>query len=125
MVFCGYEDLPGRRVRGQDWGPQEHGQGLEPEGQAAGPAHARRPPLLRGCGLLLLAHEDRPYRFGFDWFAYFADSHGCAIRVVNQSSQSPQAEWVEDLMAVVDTFSGRLPGLRRYRKQIREAAVDG
>ncbi len=79
----------------------------------------------RELGLLPGAHEDRPCRFGFDWFAYFAESHGCEIRVVNQPSLSPQAEWVEDLMAVVDSFSGRLPGLRRYRKQIREAASDG
>ena len=79
----------------------------------------------RELGLLLVAHEDRPYRFGFDWFAYFAETHGCEIRVVNQPSLSPQAEWVEDLMEVVHTFSGHLPGLRRYRKQIREAAVDG
>jgi len=79
----------------------------------------------RAPGLLLVAHEDRPCRFGFDWFAYFAESHGCEIRVVNQPSLSPQAEWVEDLMAVVDSFAARLPGLRRYRKQIREAAIDG
>ncbi|MXZ25034.1 MAG: IS607 family transposase [Caldilineaceae bacterium SB0665_bin_21] len=79
----------------------------------------------REPGLLLLAHEDRLCRFGFDWFAYFAKSHGCEIRVVNQPSLSPQVEWVEDLMTVVDSFSGRLPGLRRYRKQIREALDDG
>ncbi len=76
-------------------------------------------------GLLPVAHEDCPCRFGFDGFAYFAGSHGCEIRMVNQPSLSPQAEWVEDLMAVVDSFAARLPGLRRYRKQIREAAVDG
>ena len=29
------------------------------------------------------------------------------------------------LMAVVDSFAARLPGLCRYRKQIREAASDG
>ncbi|MXZ42988.1 MAG: IS607 family transposase [Caldilineaceae bacterium SB0666_bin_21] len=79
----------------------------------------------RELGLLLVAHEDRLCRFGFDWFAYFAESHGCEIRVVNQPGLSLQAEWVEDLMAVVDTFSCRLPGLRRYRKQIKAAAVDG
>ena len=76
-------------------------------------------------GLLPVAHEDRPCRFGFDWFAYFAESHGCEIRVVNQPSLSLQAEWVEDLMAVVHTFSGRLSGLRRYRKQIKAAATHG
>ncbi len=79
----------------------------------------------RGLGLVPAAHEDRPRRFGFDWFAYFAETHGCEIRVVNQPSLSPQAELVEDLMAVVDIFSGRLYGLRRYRKQIREAVSDG
>ena len=79
----------------------------------------------RGLGLVPAAHEDRPRRFGFDWFAYFAETHGCEIRVVNQPSLSPQAELAEDLMAVVHTFSGRLYGLRRYRKQIREAVSDG
>ena len=79
----------------------------------------------RELGLLLVAHQDRLCRFGFDWFAYFAERHGCEIRVVNQPSLSPQAEWVEDLVAVVDTFSCRLPSLRRYRKPIRDAAVDG
>ena len=79
----------------------------------------------RELGLVPAAHEDRPCRFGFDWFAYFAESHGCEIRAVNQPSLSPQAEWVEDWMLVMRTFSGRLPGLRRYRKQIKAAAVDG
>ena len=79
----------------------------------------------RELGLLLVAHKDRPCRFGLDGFAYFAESHGGKIRVVNQPSLSPQAEWVEDLMLVMRTFSGRLPGLRRYRKQIRDAAVNG
>ena len=79
----------------------------------------------RELGLVPAVHENRPCRFGFDGFAYFAETHGCEIRVVNQPSLSPQAEWVEDLMLVMRTFSGRLPGLRRYRKQIKAAAVDG
>ena len=74
---------------------------------------------------LLLAHRDRLTRFGFDWFEHFARQHGCTFTVVNQESLSPQAEMVEDLMAIVHAFSGRLSGLRSYRKQIREAAGDG
>jgi len=74
---------------------------------------------------LSVGHQDRLCRFGFDGFADFAQTHGCAIRVVNQPSLSLQAEWVEDWMLVMRTFSGRLPGLRRYRKQIKAAAVDG
>ena len=69
-----------------------------------------------------IAHRDRLARFGFDWFEHFAQQHGCAITAVNQTSLSPQAELVEDLMAIVHAFSDRLHGLRSYRKQIREAA---
>ena len=75
----------------------------------------------REPGLLPVAHRDRLCRFGFDWFEYFADTHGCGLRVVNQPSLSPQAA----LVVVVHAFSGRLSGLRRYRRQIREAATDG
>ena len=79
----------------------------------------------REPGLLLVAHRDRLIRFGFDWFEHFARQHGCTITVVNQESLSPRAEMVEDLMAVVHTFSGRLHGLRAYHWQIQEAANDG
>ena len=75
----------------------------------------------RGIGLLLVAHEDRLWRLGFDWFEYFADTHGCEIRVVNYPSLLPQAELVEHLMSVIHTFSDRLSGSHRYRKQIRVA----
>ena len=74
---------------------------------------------------LPVAHRDPPTRFGFDWFEHFATQHGCTITVVNQESLSPQEEMVEDLMAVVHTFSCRLYGLRSYRKQIRDAAHHG
>ena len=74
---------------------------------------------------LLIAHQDRLTRFGFDWFAHFAERHGCILTVVNQESLSPREEMVEDLMAVVHTFSRRLHGLRSYQKPLREAVRDG
>ncbi len=45
--------------------------------------------------------------------------HGCTLTVINLESLSPPAEMVEDWMAIIDTFAGRLHGLRSYRKQIR------
>ena len=39
--------------------------------------------------------------------------------VVNQESLSPEQEMVEDLMAIVHTFSGRLYGMRKYTQQIK------
>lgn len=72
---------------------------------------------------LVIAHKDRLSRFGFDYFADFAERHGCEILVANQEQLSPQAEMVEDLMAIVHTFSCRLYGLRNYKKQIEKAAT--
>jgi len=69
---------------------------------------------------LWVAHKDRLMRLGFDLFHHIAAENGCEIIVVNQESLSPQQERVEDLMAIVHTFSGRLYGLRKYKKQLRE-----
>jgi len=69
--------------------------------------------------LLLIAHKDRLMRFGFDLFAHIAAENGCEIVVVNQDSLSPGQEMVEDLLAIVHTFSCRLYGMRKYKRQIK------
>ncbi len=69
--------------------------------------------------MLLIAHKDRLCRFGFDFFEHMAVENGCKICVVNQESLSPQQEMVEDLMAIIHTFSCRLYGLRKYTKKIK------
>jgi len=75
-------------------------------------------------GSLLIAHKDRLCRFGFDYFSFMAKENGCEIIVVNQESLSPQQEMVEDLMAIIHTFSCRLYGLRKYKKDIKKAIID-
>jgi len=72
---------------------------------------------------LIIAHQDRLVRFGFDFFNSFAKKHGCKVIVVNQESLSPQAEMVKDLMAIIHCFSCRLYGLRHYKKQIKKAIL--
>lgn len=67
---------------------------------------------------ILIAHKDRLMRFGFDLFSHIASENGCEIVVVNQESLSPQQEMVEDLMAIVHTFSCRLYGMRKYKSAI-------
>ena len=69
---------------------------------------------------LLVAHQDRLCRFGFDYFEHLATENGCKIEVVNQESLSPKPELVQDLLAIVHSFSGRLSGLRRYEKSIKD-----
>jgi predicted site-specific integrase-resolvase len=69
---------------------------------------------------LLIAHKDRLVRFGFDLLLHLAQENGCEIVVVNQESLSPQQEMVEDLLSIVHTFSCRLYGMRKCKKQIKE-----
>jgi len=69
---------------------------------------------------LLIAHKDRLCRFGFDYFQRVAAENGCELVVVNQESLSPQQEMVEDLLAIVHTFSCRLYGLRKYKKILKD-----
>jgi predicted site-specific integrase-resolvase len=73
---------------------------------------------------LLIAHKDRLVRFGFDYFEHLAITNGCKIVVVNQESLSPQKEMVEDLMAIIHTFSSRLYGLKKYKKDLKKAITD-
>jgi putative resolvase len=77
--------------------------------------------IQRGeTGRILIAHKDRLVRFGFDLPDHLSREHGCGIVVVNQESLSPEQEMAEDLLAIVHTFSCRLDGMRKYRKQIKE-----
>jgi len=69
---------------------------------------------------LYIAHKDRLVRFGFDLIEHAAKMNGCEIIVVNQQSLSPQQEMIEDLLAIVHTFSCRLYGLRSYKKKLKE-----
>ena len=66
---------------------------------------------------LIVAHKDRLVRFGFDLIEHLAKKHGCEIEVVNQESLSPQEEMTEDLLSIVHTFSCRLYGMRKYKKE--------
>jgi putative resolvase len=72
---------------------------------------------------LIIAHQDRLVRVGFEWFAAFCQRHGTALLIVNGDTLSPEHELVQDLLAIVQVFSARLYGLRSYQKVLRDAAV--
>jgi predicted site-specific integrase-resolvase len=79
----------------------------------------------REVKVLILAHRDRLTRFGFEWFAHYAETNGCEVLVLNQERLSPGQEMVQDLMTIVRCFSSRLYGLRNYRKHLNEALRKG
>jgi putative resolvase len=78
----------------------------------------------RAIHTLVIAHKDRLARFGLDWFEYYLEQHGCKLVVINNESLSPESEMVQDLMAIIDCFSCRLYGLRRYKKIIKDAVSE-
>ncbi|WP_051742115.1 IS607 family transposase [Streptomyces xylophagus] len=74
---------------------------------------------------LVIAHKDRLARFGFDLIEHTAQRHGCEIVIANVESISPRQELVEDLLAIVHTFSCHLHELRRYEKILKDELTGG
>jgi len=59
---------------------------------------------------VMIAHQDRLVRFGFEWFAEFCARHGTELVVINQETLSPEQEMVNDRLSIVPVFSARLYG---------------
>ena len=71
-------------------------------------------------GEIIIAHKDRLVRFGYEWFQGFCQRHGAVITIMNAKTLSPEEEVTQDLLSIIHSFSSRLYGLRKYRKQIRD-----
>ena len=69
---------------------------------------------------VIVAHKDRLVRFGFEWFEKFCTDHGATIVVMNAESMSPEQEMTQDLLSIINCFSSRLYGLRKYKKKITD-----
>jgi predicted site-specific integrase-resolvase len=69
---------------------------------------------------IVVAHKDRLARFGFDLFKWLCEQNGCEIVVLNETSLSPEAEMVEDILAILHCFSSRLYGLRKYKSAVSQ-----
>ena len=69
---------------------------------------------------VVVANRDRLARFGFELIEWLVVQNGGAVLVLNQSDASPESELIEDLLAILHTFSCRMHGLRRYRSAIAQ-----
>jgi putative resolvase len=62
---------------------------------------------------VVVSFKDRLTRFGFEYLRRYFNSHGASIIVARQSAtRSMHDELVEDLIAIVTSFSGRVHGMR-------------
>ena len=71
--------------------------------------------------ILIVAHEDRLVRFGFDLIGHLCGKQSCELLRLNTEQVSPEQEMVQDRMAITDCFSSQLYGLRNYRKALQAA----
>ena len=69
---------------------------------------------------IIVTHKDRFIRFGFEWFERFLEKFNVKIVVVNNESLSPSEELIQDIISILDVFSCRIYGLRKYKKKIKE-----
>jgi len=46
--------------------------------------------------------------------------NNCEIIIANQEQLSDEKEMIEDLMAIIHTFSCQIYGLRKYKKMIKD-----
>lgn len=70
--------------------------------------------------VLVAAHKDRVTRFGIDLVKHLCAEHNCELVLMNSESLSPEAEMVQDLMAITHCFSARLYGLRNYKRILKD-----
>jgi len=70
---------------------------------------------------VVLTYPDRLTRFGFDYLDAFFNSHGTNLQVINKKIDvSMQEELVQDLIAIITSFSGRVHGMRSHKKKKEE-----
>jgi putative resolvase len=73
---------------------------------------------------VVLAHQDRLTRFGYQLLVHLCQTHQCELVVMNREELSPEQEVVQDLLTITQCFSSRLYGLRTYRKALKKAIAD-
>ena len=76
--------------------------------------------LHRGEKLtLVVAYRERLARFGTELIERLIEQNGGQLVVLKRVVHSPPQELAEDLHAILNVFSARLQGVRRYSNQIK------
>ena len=68
--------------------------------------------------VVVITYKDRLTRFGFEYLEYFFSQYGVRIEIVyGEEPKDDYQELVEDLLAIVTSFAGKLYGMRSHRKE--------
>ncbi len=68
--------------------------------------------------VVVVEFRDRLTRFGFDYLKRYFESHGVRVEVVEETEKGYMEELIEDFVAIVISFAGRIYGKRsqKFRK---------
>ncbi|MEM9923312.1 MAG: IS607 family transposase [Cyanobacteria bacterium P01_D01_bin.50] len=69
---------------------------------------------------IVVAHKDRLARFGFDLIEWLCEKNNCKIVVLHNDNLSPHQELVQDIIAILHSFSSRLYSIRRIENKVKE-----
>jgi len=68
--------------------------------------------------IVVVTYKDRLTRFGFEYLEYFLKQFGVKIEVVyGEEPKDAYQELVEDLLAIITSFAGKLYGMRSHKKK--------
>ncbi|GAB6945422.1 IS607 family transposase [Vulcanisaeta sp. JCM 14467] len=65
--------------------------------------------------VVLIMYRDRLTRFGYEYLQFFFERHGVRIEEVLQEEEEPLEELIEDFLAIIASFAGKIYG-KRSRK---------
>ncbi|MCD6357883.1 MAG: IS607 family transposase [Thermoproteales archaeon] len=72
----------------------------------------------RQVDVVVVAYRDRLTRFGFEYLDYFFKQYGVRIEVAfGEEPKDARQELVEDLIAIITSFAGKLYGMRSRKKR--------
>ena len=70
---------------------------------------------------IYVSYSDRFVRFGFDWIQSILKTYtNTEIIVVENKLLTPEEEVVQDLITIINVFSSRVYGLRKYGKKLKK-----
>ena len=74
--------------------------------------------ISKQVDVVVVTYRDRLTRFGFEYLEYFFKQHGVRIEAVcGEEPKNAYQELVEDLIAIVTSFVGKLYDMRSHRKK--------
>jgi len=72
----------------------------------------------RKVDVAVITYKDRLTRFGFEYLEFFFKQYNVRIEaVLGEEPKDTYQEFVEDLMSIIKSFSGKLYGVRSQRKK--------